>query len=38
MKRDRFIDVETVVEKPVYVERFIEENAELVLNTKNEQM
>lgn len=34
--RDKIIDVETIVEKPVYIEKYIEEDSEMVLNSKNE--
>lgn len=37
IKRDKIIEVETIVEKPVYVERFIDDNMEMVIN-KNDKL
>lgn len=38
VKRDKIIEVETIVEKPVYIEKYIEEEAEMVSNSKNEKL
>lgn len=32
------MEIETIVDKPVYIEKVVHEDAEMILNTKNENL
>lgn len=36
--KDKFVDVETIIEKAVYIEKEIDDNIEITMNTKNEKL